>query len=200
MELEQRVKTLEYEMKILKNEVQRTLLDIQEQVLVHYYPSLRTEDSSPPESTLRSLDSIREKKGALGPSPLTQARKVFLEEVRTAQKGTPTSPEGESSSQSEEEESQTTILKLSGWVSSTAQKIGGERTAKIIQACTDKGILAPEFEHPLLRLTGLIDGSNAPEQVAINEVLDTLMKLNELLGREANVEDALSLIEEAKLG
>ncbi len=29
MELEQRVKTLEYEIKILKNEVQRTLLDIQ---------------------------------------------------------------------------------------------------------------------------------------------------------------------------
>ncbi|MBP7690104.1 MAG: hypothetical protein KA765_19465 [Thermoflexales bacterium] len=48
MELDARVKALEYELKILKNEVQRTLLDIQEQVLIHYYPSLRSEDTTPP--------------------------------------------------------------------------------------------------------------------------------------------------------
>ena len=48
MELDARVKALEYELKILKNEVQRTLLDIQEQILIHYYPSLRAEDSTPP--------------------------------------------------------------------------------------------------------------------------------------------------------
>ena len=59
MELEQRVKTLEYEMKILKNEVQRTLLDIQEQVLVHYYPALRTEESKPSEGTIQAIEALR---------------------------------------------------------------------------------------------------------------------------------------------
>ena len=65
-ELEGRVKTLEYEMKILKNEIQRTLLDIQEQVLIHYYPSLRMEDEggSPP-GVLQEFNSIQEKKEAL---------------------------------------------------------------------------------------------------------------------------------------
>ena len=58
-QLEQRVKALEYEMKILKNEVQRTLLDIQEQVLIHYYPSLRAEEEAPTEGIRQSLESIR---------------------------------------------------------------------------------------------------------------------------------------------
>jgi len=61
MELEQRVKSLEFEMKILKNEVQRTLLDIQEQVLIHYYPSLRAEESAP----TQSIESVRDKRRQL---------------------------------------------------------------------------------------------------------------------------------------
>ena len=40
MKIETRVEKLELELKLLKNEIQRTLLDIQEQVLIHYYPSL----------------------------------------------------------------------------------------------------------------------------------------------------------------
>ncbi|GJM40400.1 MAG: hypothetical protein DHS20C20_06820 [Ardenticatenaceae bacterium] len=40
MSLEDRVKELEEELKVLKNEIRATLLDIEEQVLVHYYPSL----------------------------------------------------------------------------------------------------------------------------------------------------------------
>jgi hypothetical protein len=62
MTLERKVKTLEYEMKILKNEIQQTLLDIQEQLLIHYYPSLRTEETSPPEGILRSIEAIQKKK------------------------------------------------------------------------------------------------------------------------------------------
>ncbi len=57
MELDARVKALEYELKILKNEVQRTLLDIQEQILIHYYPSLRSEDSTPPSEVVSQMRS-----------------------------------------------------------------------------------------------------------------------------------------------
>jgi phosphomevalonate kinase len=74
MTVEQRVKTLEYEMKILKNEVQQMLLDIQEQLLLHYYPSLRTDDTSPSEGIRRSIEAIQKKKAALeesaGPASL----------------------------------------------------------------------------------------------------------------------------------
>lgn len=65
MALENRVKTLEYEMKILKNEMQQLLLDIQEQLLIHYYPSLRTDESSPSEGIRRALATVQKKKEAL---------------------------------------------------------------------------------------------------------------------------------------
>jgi len=45
MSIENRVETLEHELKILKNEIQSTLLEIQNQVLVHYYPSFRAEET-----------------------------------------------------------------------------------------------------------------------------------------------------------
>lgn len=57
MSLETRVETLEHELKILKNEIERTLLEIQNQVLIHYYPSLRAEDATPPKELLPLLES-----------------------------------------------------------------------------------------------------------------------------------------------
>jgi hypothetical protein len=44
MKIENRVEALETELKILKNEIQTTLLEIREQVLNHYYPELRAEE------------------------------------------------------------------------------------------------------------------------------------------------------------
>ena len=57
MSLETRVETLEHEFKILKNEIERTLLEIQNQVLVHYYPTLRAEDAAPSKDLLPLLES-----------------------------------------------------------------------------------------------------------------------------------------------
>ncbi|MBI5034472.1 MAG: hypothetical protein HZB51_28450 [Chloroflexi bacterium] len=101
MELEQRVKALEYEMKILKNEVQRTLLDIQEQILVHYYPQLRIEETKPSDGTVAAVEAIRQRQAAQAPAPEPQPvaaatpapaaatapaiKKVSLDEIREAQ-------------------------------------------------------------------------------------------------------------------
>ena len=86
MELEQRVKALEYEIKILKNEVQRTLLDIQEQILVHYYPSLRTEETNPSDATVAIVEGIRQKQASQAPAPSAPTiNKVSLDEIREAQ-------------------------------------------------------------------------------------------------------------------
>jgi hypothetical protein len=69
MELEQRVKTLEYEVKMLKNEMQRILLEIQEQILVHYYPSLRADESTPSEAMVQNLDQVRARISSSAPPP-----------------------------------------------------------------------------------------------------------------------------------
>jgi hypothetical protein len=73
VDLEQRVKTLEYEMKILKADVQRTLLDIQEQVLVHYYPALRTEEEKPSEGTIQAIEALRSKQTSHSTGPTAPA-------------------------------------------------------------------------------------------------------------------------------
>ena len=88
MELDQRVKALEYEIKILKNEIQRTLLDIQEQVLIHYYPTLRSDDSLPPEAIAQAFSAKQAAAAssaavpAPAPTPIPAVKKVSLEDIR----------------------------------------------------------------------------------------------------------------------
>jgi hypothetical protein len=193
VELEQRVKTLEYEMKILKNEIQRTLLDIQEQILVHYYPSLRREEDTPSDGIVQTFESIQAKKGpAEEASPPPLAKKISLDEIQTT--------EGDVSPPSEAEMSQDDLMHLSGWVSKAVKQIGGERTRKLIQAYTEKAFATPRVEGFLLKLTAMSNDETPPEKVEMKEILSILLELNKLLGLEADVETALSLIEEANLG
>ena len=226
-QLEQRVKTLEYEIKILKNEVQRTLLDIQEQILVHYYPTLRAEDEGPSEGTIQSIEEIREKKRQLGgderqaqPAPSgsrnatiqahagsgTPMKEVSLDEIR-AERGASDGGDGASDGASDgpsmeeiEGKEQDEMVILSGWVSSTAKRIGKDPTSKLVRAYIDEDILSPHVEQPLLRLVGLIDQSDTPDNVAVNDILRAVMKLDELLGRNSDIDQALSVIEQAGLG
>ena len=201
MELEQRVKALEYEMKILKNEVQRTLLDIQEQVLIHYYPALRADDSVPSEGTMQSLESIRERRASMGGTTVSaeapaspRVKQVSLEEIRAVERDNSASP------RPAEEADEISILQLSGWVGSSAKRIGGQRTAKLIETCVDKGWIAVDSMNVLLRLASMGSDDGIPETVAVNEILGALLKLSQLLGRGGDVEEALTLIEEANLG
>ena len=46
--LENRIRTLEHEVKVLKNQIQQTLLDIQMQIMTHYYPSLHAAEDEEP--------------------------------------------------------------------------------------------------------------------------------------------------------
>ena len=64
MDVEVKLQTLEAELKILKNEMHEVLLEIQEQILLHYYPSLRPEEKEPSDAVLQALEAIQEKKQA----------------------------------------------------------------------------------------------------------------------------------------
>lgn len=205
--LEQRVKTLEYEFKILKNEIQRVLLDIQEQILIHYYPALRAEDSVPAPEVVQSFSAVKERRAAPSVASLAseaaepeipQVRKVSLEEVRrareepaeaSAQPEAPKGPQG----------AQPNLIALTGWVSSTVSKIGKERATRLLEMVHQKGYLDDQVKEVLVKLCVVTEG-DVTEKVAINDILTALLRLNELLGRGTNVEEALSIIDEAKLG
>jgi len=60
--LEVRLEALEAEVKVLKSEIQNILLEIQEQVLLHYYPSLRVEDEEPSDMVIQALETVRKKR------------------------------------------------------------------------------------------------------------------------------------------
>jgi hypothetical protein len=222
--LEQRIKTLEYEFKILKNEIQRSLLDIQEQVLSHYYPALRAEEAAPADDVVQAMGAIKEKKGAIGTDAAVRAAKaaadnggdetpaalagatsmveeapakikqVSLEEIRKTRSG------AEGGAQPTQATDQSALLALSGWVSNSVEKIGQERTRTLIDLFATKGFLAANMKDVLSRLAALGNGPSRAERVATNEVLTTILRLNEVLGRRNDPEEALTLIEEAKLG
>lgn len=99
-----------------------------------------------------------------------------------------------------ESKQQDEMVILSGWVSSTAKKIGKDPTSTLVRTYIEQDILSPHVEQPLLRLVGLIDQSDTPDNVAVNDVLRAVMKLDELLGRDSDIDEALSIIEQANLG
>ena len=196
MELEQRVKTLEYEIKILKNEIQRTLLDVQEQVLIHYYPTLRSEELATPEGIVQAFDGVRTKQANLAnpaAAPTSSApavKKVTLDQVKVAHSESAAAPQGADAS--------TSLVKLVEWAVQGSAHIGSGRTSKLIQVCGSKGILTAETKDVLTRIA-LLNKDNS-KQASVNEILEELLKLDKTLGRPPDPEEALSLIEEAGLG
>ncbi len=233
--LEQRVKTLEYELKILKNEIQKTLLEIQEQVLVHYYPTLRAEESNPGEEIRQTFENLQQKKGS--PAELVAAPKpksvvaepapaaapammkaVSLDDLRRGPAAAPAAAQpaavaGENAAPGEQEaqgpqalvspvspEEQAIAVALSAWVSNTAEKLGGERLGKLLEVCAQRRVVGPQYGDLLKRLSVFANGTAGPERVPVNDFLQALLKLDEALGRQPDVDRALSLIEEMKVG
>ena len=202
MELDQRVKALEYELKILKNEVQRTLLDIQEQILVHYYPSLRSEDTTPPAEAITQLarsaapiaaapNTVATKPPVPAAVPIV-AKKVSLDEIRATQPGL-IAPKASGSVD------QATMVKLLEWVNDSLVHLGSGRTSRLIATCVARAILDNDTKAILLRLT-VLNQQPDPERVSANDALTTVLRLDEVLGRAAEIDEALTIVEEAGLG
>lgn len=190
MELDQRVKALEYEMKILKNEIQRTLLDIQEQILVHYYPALRAEDSAPPAEAVAQLAN-RAAAAATSAPAAPIMKKVSLDEVRTVPAASAPRASGSVD--------QAAMVKLLEWVNDSMARLGSKRTSKLIETCVTRTILDNDTKAILLRLTSLNQQPD-PAQVPANDALTIMLRLDEVLGRAAEIDEALTVIEEAGLG
>ncbi len=229
MELEQRVKTLEYEMKILKNEIQRTLLDIQEQILVHYYPALRADGTEASEGLIQAMDALRAKQGTgptapvAKPAPTDDTTAQPLEQAGTArplnsaqQAIAPAAPEPPlpvvkkvtldavraaraGTTGAPQAAEPAGLPKLVEWAMATATKIGGERLKRILTVLSARNIITPDMATVLLQIAALNQAS-APENIPVNKILDELLVLDRLLARPGDAEEALALIEEANLG
>ncbi len=212
MELEQRVKALEYEIKILKNEIQRTLLDIQEQVLIHYYPTLRADDSVPPADAVAHMNRSANAAGPVAtgtpaappPAPV-MAKKVSLDDVRAMPTPAPVASAPVATAavapapQAPGGADQNTMVRLMEWVNEAMAKLGAGRTSDLIELCAARAILDNETRALMLRLTAL-NKAPEPELVPANDAITVVLRLDEVLGRAADMDEALTIIEEANIG
>jgi len=186
MDMEQRVKTLEQEMKILKNQVQKTLLDIQEQILVHYHPALRTEDDALEENGKAQKETARpftppasnmQRSSESAGAP--KVRQVSLADLRQPQpQGTRPSAEPAQPAAPPASEEQT-FAALAEWVGESVSKIGAERTRKLLDLRTANGSVAPDVYdtlHQLITLCEADEGAEATETAVLLQQLSHLLK------------------------
>jgi len=187
MNLEDRVKTLELELKVLKNEIQVTMLEIQEQVLLRYHPALRAggEDAG-----RRGREGANRGSEALfqGQNGTAGDGEVVVQEVIQ------TAPAANA------QVNRANFTDLVEWVSRSAEEIGVDRTNRVLEIYTDGGYLTAGQKEILMQLMALSDEDSEPERVSIKEMLNVLLELNKLLGYEGDVSETLSLIQEQSVG
>jgi hypothetical protein len=193
MDLEKRVLSLEYQIKILKNEIQRLLLQVQENILIHYYPILETEEYSPKPSPKNPPKKVEDPEPALVSTPPEPA-------ASTTPEATPTTPESVESPSKPAADSQDTIIELSEWTTTSVSMIGADRTRLLIEKCDAKGWLEPKNHDLLLRLVSMNPDASSPEIVAVNQILGLALKFTRLIGANIEIDEVLTLIEEAGLG
>ncbi|HOG45591.1 MAG TPA: hypothetical protein PLB78_03000 [Anaerolineae bacterium] len=228
MALENRVKTLEDELGILKDQIRNTLLEIQEQILFHYYPDLRAQEAPAPDAAAPALRGNGSQHGAasfsgvqrvtmaeLEPAPAVDApalrvgslvRSDALRSLSDAGDAPEAAlpPEGTGAASLAPPEAESTdwglVARLTEWAGGSVQKIGKERTIRAIEIYANAGYLDQGVRDALLQLIELSDDEPPAERVRLRVVLELLLKLNEALGRDVDVAATRRLVEEVKVG
>ena len=228
MNLETRVETIEHELKILKNEIESTLLEIQNQVLIHYYPALRAEESAPPKYLLplakssfterrdetQEQESLGSRTGRDDSHTLPKTREVSLSDLKGKPKKEPMllqanpTPAKEQAASSKKEAppwpavgiDQAALPHLARWVNDSVEKIGKELTQNMIESSAGAEYAAQEVTDLLLHFITLCDEENPPEQVDTRELMDVLLKLNKVLSQVEKIIETPSHAKEEDRG
>jgi hypothetical protein len=223
MSLETRVETLEHELKILKNEIESTLLEIQNQVLIHYYPSLRAEELTPPKELL----TLRERSTQAGPQPKESADPPLLRDnqkplVKTKElslsaikgkadvgslpaKGEPPRTKTQITPLKQQvtalpaaARNQAALPYIAKWVNESVAKIGKELTQNMVTSSASADDVAPAITDLLLQFVTLCDEAYPPEQVDTNELMDVLLKLNKMVDQVAKLTELSAPVKKEK--
>jgi len=202
MAIEDRIKALEDESKVLKNVIQATLLDIQKEILTHYYAS----EPSEGEATAGNAGWQRERSTGM-PSP----EGVRPSKDNEKASGTMAEAGGELPFRStatgqeldhvclQDREIWATVAKLLIWLSESVSELGRERVAKTIKMYGAYGYISPEMQKVLMALIAFSREETQPEQFGLKHLLEKLAELSNILsigGQPVNLNHILALVEE----
>jgi hypothetical protein len=202
MSLEKRIETLEHEMKILKNEIESTLLEIQNQILIHYYPSLRAEESTSPkeislsaETPLADNRDEAQRKEIVGRRSVNndaytgpRTREVSLDEITEKPKQASMLRIEQAAPAKaapvpwpETMISQAALTHIAQWVNDAVEKIGKVAAQNMIESHAGTEHCTPEVKDVLLQFISLSEEENPTKQVTTKGLMDVLLKLNKML-------------------
>lgn len=208
MALEDRVKALEEEVSILKDQIRNTLLEIQEQVLIHYYPELRARDAAPVDVPLAAGRAPAWQRGQPSLPALQRfslAEPEASEETERAEGsaagGQAVAPAPVKAAPGTEGGSGwASVSRLVAWAGESVERIGKERTAKAVEAAAESGYLEPQARDILLRLVALSDAEPAAPRASLKAVGEVLQGLSQALGHPAGSDVEQRFLREVRLG
>jgi hypothetical protein len=173
MDLESRVQALEQELEILKNQIQATLLEIQEQVLANTYPSLRGEDNNPPANNAPHNQPERPLiqqvmpvqtlpiQAVVDSNPVRKFSAVEEQPYHPPQSAQPDQPRVRPTRQGTGFNS---VAELEGWATQKIEQMGIERTVELIFAYSQTGQFTPDMQDTLLDFVSLYRNNDAPTE------------------------------------
>ena len=166
MDLERRVKMLEDEVKILKNQIQNTLLDIQDGLL-----AARLGETGRPSAI-----------GAADPSPKGAREGAKAPAPRPTEESRASLGRRESARSAADELDFATMARLVKWLQSSAARVGAGATREALQAAHEAGQLSAAARDSLL---ALLPEGEEDVQVNMSEFLRIYRLLNGILQGEA---------------
>lgn len=154
MNAEQRIQALEKELEILKNQIQVSLLDIQEHLLTNAYPALRSESTQSSAASSANADQ----------------RALSMSSVEVHAGGANNDPKGFGGAPAEHfraplsvvTPAEPSLAELQRWCIQQIGKMGVDPTQNLIQMYAQNGHFTPQIAETLLDFTELYRASNAP--------------------------------------
>jgi len=194
MNPEQRVKVLEEEVSVLKNEIKAVLLYLNHQnPFAHGGASLGNDNELPldegPEERVQSVEVVR--------LPVRKVEKVGSEEAEPEEELTPMCPVNspdEARCQRSRDKSKVDLITIAGltqWVDQATVRIGKERAEVVVEIGYMMGHLSSGFKEVLVRLVRLSPSEHANERVTGVDYLAVLVQLEGLLGQNTQPETAI---------
>jgi hypothetical protein len=187
-------------MKILKNQIQNTLLVVQEQVIILYYPALRPESTEPPPSAIlsqprhaqpnRSNGTHKQLDKENGEIPPV-VKEVSLNDIRQRRNGDlPDDVIDVESLLAPEQSGETAhwdqFSLLATWIEKSVERLGVTHTEKLIEMNVSEKVYGSELKGTLQSLLSLYDEADAPERVGMKEMAEQLHGLKQVLNGRSN--------------